>query len=219
MTFNQLYKLARTSKFEENVDLRSHMAKNSEWGAISYLSYSQYGTNGDKVEKNTSSSYYTGASDNKAVIYTANKKQSTTGNATGVYDLNGGAWECVASYVNSGSSNLATYGGTASGDLYGANATERKTSTEYKMVYEGSGNQSADYEIAKKYKGDSVYEISNAYSSMEDSWFSSPSQFPVTNSPFFSRGGRDQGYSSIFCFTNGTGNSFSGTSFRPVLAP
>jgi len=112
MTVNQMYKLAIASTFEEAATLRSHMAKNSEWGVITYLSHSQYGTNGQKIEKNADTSYRTGGSSTKKDIYTTNKAQSTTGNETGVYDLNGGAWEFVASYVNNGGSELATNGGT-----------------------------------------------------------------------------------------------------------
>ncbi len=79
-TINQIYKLAIASKFEETVTLRSHMAKNSEWGAIAYLGHSQYGTNGKKVEQNTDTNYSTGGNNNKETIYTTNKTQSTTHN-------------------------------------------------------------------------------------------------------------------------------------------
>lgn len=40
MTINEQYKLAKISTFGETVNLRSHMAKNSEWGAIAYLAHS-----------------------------------------------------------------------------------------------------------------------------------------------------------------------------------
>ena len=218
MTINNQYKLAKASQFGETATINSHMAKNSEWGAIVYLAHSQYGTNGLKVEQNTNSSYYTGGSSSKATIYTTNKTQSTTHNATGVYDLNGGAWEYVASYVNNGSSYLKTNGGEAKGDLYGAE-DERATSTAYKMVYEGVGSQSTDYETAKKYKGDAVYETSNSYSNSTGSWFAAYAYFPYTSSPFFYRGG----YYSIsgagtFYFAGSYGSAYSNSSFRSVLA-
>ena len=38
----------------------SHAMKNSEWGAVAYLTYSEYGRNGTKVTINNSSSYITG---------------------------------------------------------------------------------------------------------------------------------------------------------------
>ena len=51
MTINEQYQLAKTSTFGESVQINSHMAKNSEWGATAYLGHSKYGTNGQKVEK------------------------------------------------------------------------------------------------------------------------------------------------------------------------
>ena len=35
---------------------------------------------------------------------------STTGNTTGVYDMNGGAWERVAGYLDNGNNNLNYFG-------------------------------------------------------------------------------------------------------------
>lgn len=201
MTINTQYQLAKSSTLGESESINSHMAKNSEWGATAYLGHSQYGTNGQKVEKNTNSNYYTGGSDNKETIYTTNRTQSTTHNATGVYDMNGGAWEYVASYVNNGGSDLITYGGITSGDLYGETAEERATSTAYKMVYEGNGTQETDYEIAKKYKGDCVYEISNSYSSWTNAWFQAYSVYPGALYPFFYRsGGYGYDYAGSFLF-------------------
>lgn len=140
MTINAQYQLAKESTFGENESINSHMAKNSEWGAIVYLGHSKYGTNGKKIENNESEDFYTGGSDNKENIYTTNKLQSTTHNATGVYDLYGGAWEYVASYVDNGGKKLSEYGGTKRGDLYGETKEERGTSTAYKMVYDGTND-------------------------------------------------------------------------------
>lgn len=219
MTINTQYQLAKSSTFGESVNIGSHMAKNSEWGATAYLGHSQYGTNGQKVENNTSSSYYTGGSNNKGTIYTTNKTQSTTYNATGVYDMNGGAWEYVASYANNGGSDLSNCGGGASGDLYGETEEERATSTAYKMVYEGSVSQSTDYETAKKYKGDAIYETSNSYGNSTGSWFGAYADFPYKGDPFFIRGGSfSDTYAGAFCFGRRTGGANASYSFRPVLA-
>ncbi len=132
MIINEQYKLARDSKFGEMVDLNSHMTKSSEWGACCYLAHSKYGTNSQNLEKGARA--YTGGSNKKAVIYKTNKKQSTTHNATGVYDMAGGFYEITASYVDTGSKNLSNFGGTNQGDFYG-NDEERGISTPYKMVY------------------------------------------------------------------------------------
>ena len=74
-------------------DLASHQMKNTEWGAMAYLTQSQYGLNGTDIVINNNSSYYTGNGN-----YVANTNESTTGNVYGIYDTSGGAWEYVASY-------------------------------------------------------------------------------------------------------------------------
>lgn len=96
---------------------KSHMAKNSEWGAMAYLSASVYGTgpNGVQINANNSEGVagngeksigITGcgpqAVDNREVSSTCNtydsalgQTASTTGNVYGVYDTSGGAWEYV----------------------------------------------------------------------------------------------------------------------------
>ena len=88
----------------------SHLMKNSEWGAVAYFAASQYGktpTINNNSITNDSNGYheYAGGKD-----YKTNVSQSTTGNVTGIYDLNGGAWEYVAAYYDNGNSNLSSQG-------------------------------------------------------------------------------------------------------------
>ena len=163
MTINEQYRAAKSAKFEENKNLNSHMAKNSEWGATAYLAHSKYGTNGLKVE-NQGGSYIAGGSSTATTIYTTNKKVTTTHNAYGVYGMNGGAWEYVASYVDYGdnmSSNPKTYGGYGEDNsILGKDSSERATSTAYKTVYpaDGTSSSSSYNNQAKNIKGDGVYE-------------------------------------------------------------
>ena len=202
MAINDQYKAGMKATYGESVNLNSHMAKNSEWGATVYLAHSKYGTNKKKVEQNKNGSYYTGGTNTIEEIYTTNKTQSTTHNATGVYDLNGGAWERTAAYVNNGNENLGTYGGKTVGDIYGATEKEQSTSTKYKTVYSSENNQSKDYETAgKKNKGDAVYETSVSHSNGAGSWFDAYAYFPNGGTPFFYRGGSyDDVASGTFCF-------------------
>lgn len=219
MTINEQYKLAKRSTFGETASINSHMAKNSEWGAIVYLGHSKYGTNAQKVENNNSE-YITGGSSKLSKIYKSNVNQSTTYNATGVYDMNGGAWERTAGYAYiTTSSYLQNNGGLESGDLYGIDAKEQSESTAYKTVYESVNNRLTDYTTAQKYKGDAVYEISNSQSSSTGSWFAIFANFPTSTSPFFTRsGGSRDGHTGTFCFNDANGNANSIYSFRPVLA-
>ena len=86
----------------------THLMKNSEWGAVAYLTQSKYGRNGNEVTINNSSSYITGNAAN-SVSEEANESgitnayntdegtlASTTGTVYGIYDMSGGAWEYVA---------------------------------------------------------------------------------------------------------------------------
>ena len=221
MTVNDQYKAGMKATYGESVNLNSHMAKNSEWGATVYLANSKYGVNKKKVEQNKNSSYYTGGTNTVEEIYTTNKAQSTTHNATGVYDLNGGAWERTAAYVNNKNDQLGTTGGKNAGDFYGATESEQATSTKYKTVYSSENNQSKDYQTAgKKNKGDAVYETSVSHSHGTGSWFDAYAYFPSGASPFFGRGGYySDTAAGTFCFSYSNGGAGGNISFRPVLAP
>ena len=104
----------------------SHMMKNSEWGAVAYLSHSNYGIN-DEIRINNyrkdTTTYATltgcGASTaNASVAATCNitygsassYPQSTTGNISGIFDMSGGALEYVMGNYNNtiGSSGFST---------------------------------------------------------------------------------------------------------------
>ena len=225
MTINEQYRAAKSATFGETQNLNSHMAKNSEWGATVYLAHSKYGTNGQKVE-NQGGGYIAGGSSTASTIYTTNKKVTTTHNAYGVYGMNGGAWEYVASYVNYGdniSTSAKTNGGYEEDDsILGKDSTERAGSTAYKTVYPAEGtSQSNSYNNqAKNIKGDGVYETSNRYSSSTASWFDACANFPYASSPFFLRsGGSGSSYAGTFSFDLSDGLAYSSSSFRVVLVP
>ena len=208
-----------------------HMMKNSEWGAVAYLSRNTTYGKGSEVWINNSSTYITGNAGNSVsagsasgvtnAYNTGNGPQaSTTGNVTGVYDMSGGAWEYVAGYVNNGNGNLTTYGSTL------VNAADK-----YKDVYKvTSDGQSNNYNNSQPttglgqptkdtgHYGDAVWETSSSYSG-SGSWYSDYSSFPYSGSPFFLRGGGYDGTSNagVFYFGNNTGNSSSNSSFRVVL--
>lgn len=229
MKINDQFKRAKEEKYGESTEvaklLNSHMAKNSEWGAVLYLAQSQYGTKGEKIEQNTSNKYYTGGCYNKndtVMIYTKNVKQSTTHNATGVYDMNGGAYERVAAYVNNNDAMLSTNGGTEKGDLYGMDTNERNTSTAYKTVYKQAINESQEtnYEINKNMKGDALWETSNSGSNNTGSWYRDYALFPYKERPFLNRSKNySESNTSYFSFNNEYGYNNTYYAFRLVLCP
>jgi len=99
----------------------AHMSKNSEWGAVAYLSQSKYGKYGNdayagaskEVMLNNCTFFYTGIGANpdddsdspencttNTYETTMGKAASTTGNITGVYDMAGGSEEAVMAVYN-----------------------------------------------------------------------------------------------------------------------
>lgn len=172
-------------------ELESHLLKNSEWGAVAYLTHSQYGRNGTEIAVNDNSNYITADGDAKANI-----DQSSTGNIYGIYDLSGGAFEYVSAYYNK-STNL-TYGDTF--------ATQNGTSNKYTTAYTGTVAESAF-----KY-GDATYETGG--------WNNDSNIFISSGAPFFLRGGyyNDGPGAGIFFSYLDSGNSHDYISFRLCLA-
>lgn len=87
--YNSIFNMGNDNNIY-GISIDSHMIKNIEWGAVSYLSYSNYGINSE-IKKSTSA--ITGAND-----YKKNVDMSTTGNIYGVYDMSGGNYEYVMGY-------------------------------------------------------------------------------------------------------------------------
>ena len=207
-----------TNGYNYNREKESHLMKNSEWGAVAYLTESKYGRNGTAVSINASSSYYTAGAN--GATPTTNPLQSTTGNEYGIYDTVGGVWEYVAGYVADSSQN---YGNSfASTDDTTNNKTE---STKYSTVYQmANSNQGVDNYTTNinKIFGDAITETSTLGSGTT-SWHSVDSYFVGigggSNYPFFRRGGVSiiTGAGS-FSFDKSTGPSFGDNSFRVCLA-
>ena len=179
----------------------SHMAKNSEWGAMAYLSESKYGRNGVAVTKN--SEMTTGQGD-----YKTNIAQSTTGNVYGIYDTIGGSYETVASYIPD-SSLIMNYGSTFN---------NTKLATVYEMTDINSNTENYIANINKKF-GDAIVETSTSGDS-NTSWYSASSFFVNCNTgnkyQVFTRGGAYfHDNAGLFYFNNVNGNSgYQYNSFR-----
>ena len=205
-----------TKSYDYDRNKESHLMKNSEWGAVVYLTESKYGRNVTTVSKN--STYYTaGAS---GATPTINPLQSTTGNEYGIFDTAGGAHEYVASYIADSSRN---YGNSfASTD---DTTNNKEESTKYATVYQmASSNSLTDnYNInINKVFGDATTETSTAGTGAT-SWHSAGSDFVGINYggnwPFFKRGGPFSLENvSPFYFTYNSGYDTSFESFRVCFA-
>ena len=162
---NDAYKISRVLTESGNIYglnsnlTDSHLIKNSEWGAVAYLSQSKYGLDGIDIVINninlnsTTKSVYAvtgcagltadsnevkttiGALNNRtqAEVFVWTQKNgtaaSTTGTIYGIYDFSGGSWERTSSIVNNGNGNLTLYGKDVLEDL------NNGKSTKYITVY------------------------------------------------------------------------------------
>ncbi len=182
-----------TNSLEYDPNLKSHMLKNSEWGAVAYLSYSQYGRNGTEIEQDQNGQYLTGGGEGNTYITLTNL--SSTGNVYGIYGLSGSTLEFVASYLKDEDFSVAESTFTTG------------LSNEYSTAYDND-NEKNGY----KY-GDATYETSG--------WNQDHASFiKSAYGPFFIRGGNSYtvtNESGIFYFSDSKGESLGSGSFRLAL--
>lgn len=200
-------------------EVDTHMMKNSEWGAVAYLSKSIYGAN-NEIWINNTNYLITGCAGPNASAYASNicqnayntvngQKASTTYNIYGVYDMSGGAYEYTAAYVNNAHANLITYGSAI-----------LDADIRYKNIYSvgATDSQLANYNANKNVIGDAIYETSSSYSG-SNSWYGDSSFMPYTSYIWFARGGNysDQAKAGLFAYASSFGNATTNHTFRPVV--
>ncbi len=207
-----------TAKKLSKINIDAHMMKNTEWGAVAYLTQSSYGRNGTEVSVNQCSNYITGAGrgignpiDNPIYngIYSnpeLNQKyngaigrlSSTTGNVYGVYDMSGGTVEYVMGVYGTDKNNISfRYSGF---DINSFPKEEKyydlytKTSTDITNI------------------GDSLFETSG--------WNNDNKSFFNLDFPFSRRGGRYNSSSDagIFYHNPYNGANDSSYGFRVCLS-
>ena len=217
--------------YKRNLD--SHMMKNTEWGAVAYLSHSGFGTN-KKLNVNNNSSFKTGYSSlsnisqqtnpgtygdgstyNDAYNTDTGYLASTSGNISGIYDMSGGAWEYMAGYISGklGSSgfNTTTISNYDSKyfDVY--NASSAVSTYQYRILGDATGEMGP-------FKLFSDGDNSSRYHS---SWYNSLSNFAESSNPWFIRGGLYNNgiLSESFFFNRYIGGNNADGTFRIVLTP
>ena len=215
--------------YDRNND--SHMMKNTEWGAVAYLSHSKYGIN-TEININNNSDYLTGHSstttadqtdypgtsgkDSSVTLpynTTTGYKASTTGNITGVYDMSGGVHEYMASYVDGslGESGFTSDPATTYGLKYFDKYNSLSTTTSYKNRILGD----ATGEMGPFYR----YQDGDENSRNHNNWYNDSSFFASSSTSWFYRGGAAYNgiLASQFCFYNDTGRPIASLGFRVVL--
>ena len=218
--------------YNYNRNLDSHMLKNTEWGAVAYLSYSVYGIN-DEVNINNNSNYITGYSavsgtdqssypgtygtaSNITQAYNTETgyKASTTGNISGVYDMSGGAWEYVAAYMKD------TYKDSG----FDASSISKYDSKYFDIYPSDSGWTSYNKRILGDATGEMgpfyYYQDKDSGTRIHNSWFGDDSLFVDASYPWFARGGHyshgvlaGQSY-----FDRSSGGAYGWAGFRLALA-
>lgn len=192
---------AYTNSKNYNSSIGSHLMKNSEWGAVAYLTHSCYGRNGTQVTNNSKTDYITAGGN-----MLDNNLQSSTGNLYGIYDLNGGSYERVAAYYNG--YNTSNFTNEEFLDINGNMfASYNGLSDEYATVYTGR-----DFE--KDYKrGDATTETRG--------WNGDNYGFVDGNDDntfFYRDGSKDAGEKAgIFAATGTSGKHDFNLSFRVTL--
>jgi len=232
-------------------DYDSHMMKNTEWGAVAYLQHSQYGSatsvrinnngayitgyaateeptkghnGGQSIEGNRNESTIPGVDGTWTVHYLnpASQVASTTGNYSGIYDISGGAWDCVMGYTTGSTIGVGGTSGITS--LY----SDFFTNVKYTKYYD-KYSSTVETNYNNRILGDATGEM-GPFGSKKDpdintrnksSWYENHAYFTISSYPWFARGAywADGSSAGNFAFSYGLGGVSVGGSFRIVLAP
>ena len=214
-----------TQKLSSN----SAMLKNSEWGAVAYLTTSIYGQGLNEVRINNSSKYITGCASTKengdsysgcqntyntSIGYLA----STTGNISGIYDMSGCSFEYVMGVMEDSLNSNTPSSGTRTqynSGFTGKNLDDNTTTagvafpeSKYYDIYKyGTSNS----DLTRYHLGDATGEVKG--------WNSDYAIFVYSLSPWFIRGGyySYRNGAGVLSFDNIYGSGGSNYSARAVL--
>ena len=224
------------TSYDYKREMDSHMMKNTEWGAVAYLSHSKYGN--ESIKLNNHNDFITGyasvleptcgwtetneecnrygieASVTQPYNTSAGFLASTTGNITGIYDMSGGSFEKVMGVMLDKDNNFPT--------SWGEVGEEPKQ--KYYDLYNYSNDINARY---RRILGDATGEMgpfiversNHPYNLSLTSWYEDLATFHTFDFSFFERGGALYYGVNAGIFTNSVSefNSTSKESFRIVL--
>ncbi len=210
-----------------------HMMKNTEWGAVAYLSQSQYGICEDditcsvKIENNN---YYSSSNGNDIVtgcggvdtrqdvsvsgieICPASNrwetesgvKASTTHNITGIYDMAGGRWEYVMGNMQDSSGNFFS-------------SSAGFTTAPDAKYYDSYANGLSATDYTRGIYGEATVELNPSGITMSN-WNGDRAYFVYSSASWFARGGPSYSGSSagVWYFSSSNGNANSYASARSV---
>ena len=238
--------IENTSSFGlSNID--AHMIKNSEWGAVAYLSQSKYGKYGNKDYSGAYREIYqnksalTGKSNGTPSQENQNPQckyndmtnlgqdsngykmgqcgpgASTTGTIYGVYDMSGGLSEYVMGVF-----------GTSSGEIYSGSSTTNNSGFNGLINNDTPINNSTEIPNLIYYRIYTLIDINKACNgdicygdalSEVKNWYKDYAQIVNTTGPWFLRGGSYSStyYAGVFNFSSEDGASNAYNSTRIIL--
>ena len=222
-----------TSTYGMTSNVDAHMMKNSEWGAVAYLSHSRYGVNRE-IYINNSSGYYTGRSGGNVggstainTVYTS-QTSTTQYNTYGFYTWDGYLLEYNTNTQSSTRdlNKVASTTGNITGVYDMSGGTSEYVMGNYNNTIGSSGFTTLpDSKYYDKYTttnsltacnggicyGHGLSEVSN--------WYGDIASFVDDSNPWFLRGGNyNNGFNAgSFNFNNNNGNANNNWAARSVL--
>ena len=225
-------------------DYDIHMQKNMEWGAVTYLAYSEYGKYGNslytgtykRVYKNNwyskVNSVYTYKTGYSGYSYNASSSTSNTVLYNDLTDLGSGK-----GYKGAGASTTGTIYGiydmnggaydrtmgnmvNNSGNFYSSSDGFSTSPLEkYYDKYSYSTSSDGNPSVLRSKLGDAIKEMTKGFTTT-GSWEGSYRYLPYSSTPWFTRGGYSNS-SAYFGLSNSSttngGAAYNYTSSRPVL--
>ena len=226
------------NKYGIPATIDTHMIKNSEWGAVAYLSHSKYGicTNGTCAEIgiNNNSNYITGCGAEPGSSKTTSCSYyntsdgllaSTTQNIYGVYDISGGAYEYIMANIIStdGTTMLSGRDSTSNsgytGKIYNSGNYTSYTGITYpnNKYYDKYSFSTSATTIIRGKLGDALKEIKKSSTGWNGDYLS----LARFNYPWFRRGGQYNSVNNagLFCSDINTGANNDNNSTRLIITP
>ena len=239
--FNGIQKMRESgNQYGFKTSDETHMMKNMEWGAVTYLSHSKYGIN-KEIAINSQDTYTTGCGPQRAgstdsgatcnsYTTTLGQNASTTGNVYGVYDMSGGSWEYMMGNMvlsdgpqMSGSSVInSKYNSAFTGFVYDEGKGTFYPGTyafPSKRYYDKYSYGTSNTEYTRGKLGDATKEMAPVTSDAT-SWYSDPAYFVNSYESFVYRGGSysNGATTGAFNFYGGSGYASTDYSARAVIS-
>ena len=233
--FNGIQKMRESgNQYGFSTTDETHMMKNMEWGAVTYLSHSKYGIN-KEIAINSANTYTTGCGPQSegstssgatcnGYTTTLGQSASTTGNVSGVYDMSGGAYEYMMGnmvYSNgqpmSGHQTTNNYNSAFTGILSDGTSFTGTYAFPSKRYYDKYSYGTSNTEYTRGKLGDATIEM--APTGTTGNWYGDYASFVYSGSPWVVRGGNCNAGAGAgaFVFNYNGGNALTSSSARAVL--